>query len=864
HTLRFPKPIIAVRFQDYGGKRRNKSDKKCIESDSMDAKRKRNEGEEDIFTELLAGRSTSDRPGDQMPRQWQHSLTNMTVIDIRSAILFEPGLRTFLSIGNKLFCCVTVKEGFMLSAFNQIVPASGVDTLAFTALPCFKVKISLSPVVMPLQENKQHHFWNKSSHLFCVQPANSVSLLPSCAIIERSFYNKLFSPDSSLVDSPVLIFGSQDGQLHFWPVNDFAFSSTSSGKLGATQTSSSLLHHLEQAVSAIYVAKVSSQELSTRTENCVQTGGKHKSSKAVYCNALVFVGVCDKLVIALERKSSVDKGHSNPIEDKGHSNPIEFTEHAILGPVVCSCLNSTGDTLIHSTGKEIFFTKFSFNEEGNSAKVLAAFSTTALTTFSMHLPNICAVFSGNKKRKSEERNIQDKVFALALNGKLLQFCVPDFQDSDSLADPDIPPQIAGAKVKSYLADLENLSAELAKVHTAIEAEDKILKELNTFIHFACQLREGIADFEAPLKGEDTSPLCCSFKTSFSNLDNEGDASVTLNCKLVNQGSLPLSSCWSLMICVESEEAWLNKCSEERSIRGRSVPMRSLSPGSLLEIQIPLIKSMPSSFHIVAEAYLHCNLNAVVYNLQSHLQSGHLAKCVDNVIVPVARQVLDVLHFVTPFQAGAQAPLSHPFPGTREEIVKTLDLLNLETAYVQDLPENEKTNEVSLPGSYSASFHISQEAVNFIMNTSQKNLDTVSVLQFIMKDSSVTIDQLDPECSDLNLLTVNCNQASIHVKPTSGETLEVLLRCSTVQLLCHLHEAVLRRLKPAVLRDGRNCQLKAYALQKALEKLQVILQKKLMSLEDAISIGHDVQGSDVNFRVQLWTLYEELRKIVLLV
>ena len=44
----------------------------------------------------------------------------------------------------------------------------------------------------------------------------------------------------------------------------------------------------------------------------------------------------------------------------------------------------------------------------------------------------------------------------------------------------------------------------------------------------------------------------------------------------------------------------------------------------------------------------------------------------------------------------------------------------------------------------------------------------------------------------------------------------------------------------------------------------ILQKKLMSLEDAISIGHDVQGSDVNLRVQLWTLYEELRKIVLLV
>ena len=752
----------------------------------MDAKRKRNEGEEDIFTELLAGRSTSDGPCDQMPRQWQHFLTNMTVIDVKSAILFEPGLRTFLSIGNKLFCCVTAKGGFMLSAFNQIVPANGVDTLAFTTLPCFKVNICLSPVVMPLQESKQHHFWNRSCHLFCVQPSNSVSLLPSCAVIERNVYNKLFSSDSSLVDSPVVIFGSQDGQLHFWAVNDFAYSGTSSAKLGATQTSSSLLYHLEQAVSAIYVAKVSSQELPGRAGNCVQTGDRHKTTKPVYCNALVFVGVCDKLVIGSERKLFVDKDQTYP---------IEFTEHAILGPVVCSCLSSTQDILIHSTGKEIFFTKFSFNEDCNTAKVLPVFSTTALTTFSMHLPNICALFSANKKRKSDERNTQDKVYALALTGKLLQFCAPEFQDSDSLVDPDIPPQIAGTKVKSYLAELENLSAELAKVHTAIEVEDKILKELNTFIHFACQLREGTTDFETPLKGEDTSPLSCSFKASFSNLDNDGNVSVTLNCKLVNQSCLPLSSCWSLMIGVESKEAWLNQCSEEPSTLGKSVPLRSLSPGSFLEIQIPLMKSMQSSFHIVVvEAYLHCNLNAVVCNLQSHLQSGHLAKCVDDVIVPVARQVLDVLHFVTPFQAGAQVPLSHPFPGSREEIIKTLDKLNLETDYVQDLPENKKTNEASLPGSYSASFHLSQEAVNFITNTTRKNLDKVSVLQFILKDSSVTSDQLDPECSDLNLLTVNCNQASIHVKPAMGETMEVLLRCSNVQLLCHLHEAVLRRLK----------------------------------------------------------------------
>ena len=85
---------------------------------------------------------------------------------------------------------------------------------------------------------------------------------------------------------------------------------------------------------------------------------------------------------------------------------------------------------------------------------------------------------------------RDIVYAVAINGKLLQFPLPEFQDGESSIYCGISPQMAGEKVKNYLSEIETLSTELAKVHSTIETEDKILKELNIIIHIACQMNEG--------------------------------------------------------------------------------------------------------------------------------------------------------------------------------------------------------------------------------------------------------------------------------------------------------------------------------------------------------------------------------------
>ena len=798
-----------------------RSKKKCANLDqdpnvtTDNSKTRRND--DDVFTELLAGASTAGTL-DQKPKQSHHVSHCMTIIDLGSAVLFEPGLTTFFPIGDKIVCCGVSGESCMLSTFHQITPDSGLDTLAYAPLPAMKMTVNVSSVVTSLPKSRQSCYWNYRPQILCLQPDNSASCLLSCAAIERSFFNKLFNSDASLLDSPVIIFGGQDGQLFYWPVNSFGLTNTSSERLGSKQACTlQLLYHLEQGVSAIYPANIHCQEATSGTGPTTVTSESESNDKLKnkpsgnYCNSVVFVGDRDKLVIASERKA---------LPHKGRTSLVDFTEHAMLGPVLCSCLSSAGDSLVHSTGKEIFITKLSVNGKHDAMATTVAslptFSPTALTTVSMQIPNVSAVCCVNKKSKTDEVNRQDKVYALTVSGKLLQFHLPELEDGGSLIDSNISPQMVGEKVKNCLSEIEAQSAELARVNAAIESEDRVLKELNTVIHIACQMSEGTRALE-PLRMDrdrDALPVSCSFTPSVSSYDSSGTSSVTLQCKIVNQGTLPLSSCWSLVIHIQGKEPWLHQVTRESTTLGRSVPLKSLHPGSFLEIDIPLGKSLASSFHVVAEAHLYCNLNSILADLSVDLDPGNLGRnTVEDVMIPVSRQVLDVLHFVTPYEPGSQVPVPSIVPGSKEELLEILDKLDSETQHavlVEELSADSKAmnTDETLHGSYSATFQVSQDAVSFMKNanlaqkSAQATTQRAIVLQFIMRDSSIHKQQLDAECSYMDLLTVNGSRASMHVKPVSegampssdGPSVEVALLCSSVPLLCRLHEAVLTRLK----------------------------------------------------------------------
>ena len=766
----------------------------------------------DIFGELLVGTSTTveKTANKQSPK----TLKCMMCIDTGSAVLFQPGLRTFMPIGDKVVCCTASDESYVLSMFCPVTPKIDEVTLSFAPLPVFKMKVEVPSVITSLQESQRSCYQNYTPLLCCVQPDNSASCSSSCTVIERCLFNKLFNSEASLVDSPVVIFGGEDGQILFWPVNSFALTRASSGTLGGKQSfTPRLLYHLEQTVSAIYTANL--QDGSSGV-GCASKSGRsdqRKKESSGYCNALVFVGDRDKIVIASERKSLSHK----PEE----SAAINFTGHTILGPVLCSCLSNTGDTLIHSTGKEIFVTKLSINGEMDSTNsALVSLSTCTLpllSTVSMQVSNVCTVCCVDKKSKIGGTKTQ--VYALTVNGKLLQFILPELQDGEVPIDSNVSPQMAGEEVKNYLREIETQSTELAKINASIETEDRILKELNMVIHTACQLAEGVrVSGLLATPEQDTLPLSCTFTPTVVCYDNSGNSSVFLHCKVVNQGSLLLTSSWSVMVHVQGKEPWLCRDTGESHTMSRSIPLTTFDPGSLLEIDIPLSKSFCSSFHIIAEVHLYCNLNSLLADLRSESESGHKMP-VEDVVLPNSRQVFDVLHFVRPNQMGSHIPVqNHTVQGSKEELLQTLDKLNLQTQHAVNKEGlfghgGAKNADESLQfGSYSAIFHVSQEAVTFMKTSIQHKLSQnatqtltpqATVLHFIFMDSSISHEQIEAEYSGLNLLTVNGSYASIHVKPVTGRTcttsadgppLEVALHCSSIPLLCRLHEAVLTRLK----------------------------------------------------------------------
>lgn len=773
--------------------------------------------ENDIFGELLAG--TSATVGKTANKQSLKALKSMTLIDAGSAVLFEQGLKTFIPIGDKMVCCRASDQGYVLSMFGTVAPNGDVLMPAYEVLPELKTKVEMPSLMLSLEESQRSRHWSYTAQLCCVQPSSSVSCSSLCTVIERPLFNKLFNCEASLLDSPVVIFGGEDGQILFWPVNSFALTSRTSETLGGKQSfTPQLLYHLEQRVSAIYTANIQCQKdssgvgyASAASES--ESSAKHKKESSGYCcNALVFVGDCDKIVVACERKSQkVDEVRA-----------IHFSGHTILGPVLCSCLSNRGDTLVHSTGKEIFVTRLSINDAMDATNSTPVFSSslmlTLFTTLSMQIPNICTVCCVDKKNKTAGTVTQ--AYALNMNGRLLQFVLPELQAGESHIYSNFSSQMAGEKVKSCLSEIETQSAELTKVNATIETEDRILRELNMVIHTACQLAEGAAVSGIETTPQhDMFPISCTFTHSVLSYDSSGNSSVSLHCKVVNQGSVLLSSSWSLLVQVQGQEPWCHRVTAESHTIGHSMPLKIFNPGSFVEIDIPLSMSFSSSFHIVAEVHLYCNLNSLLADLRTDPNSGSFfKKPVEDVLIPINRRVFDVLHFVRPHPMGSHVSVKNPLPGSKEELLQTLDKLNSAIQFTinkEDLfgQGGVENAEKSLQfGSYSATFLVSQDAVSFmkiaIQNKTAQNATQAAaksltpqatVLRFILTDSSVAHQQIEPECSGIDLLTINGSRASIHVKPATrlvtsadGPPLEVALHCSSILLLCRLHEAVLTR------------------------------------------------------------------------
>ena len=771
----------------------------------------------DIFAGLL-GCSTSGNASNKSIHKSHQDSQCITVVD--SAVLYQPGLITFLSTDDKILCFTATDCSCVLSEFCRTSSDDGdPDQISYSALPAFKTTLEMSLLITPTNGSECCYNYSPCKLQLCfVQPSN-VCNVPcfSSVTICRSFFNKLFGSEASLLDSPVILFGGEDGQICFFPINGFTSSGTSSccqalRDGGASPLPLRLLYHLEQEVSAILVAKVNCQDHQSPNRYPYPANDNERSdplsdkSNSYDSNAVVLVGKLNKIVIVSE---------STFKSCKGSSNAVEFAEHTILGPVMCCCLNSNGDTLLHSTGKEIFITKLSIFHDGEDNKS----APVTLNSISLPIPNICAVCcEPGKKSRATEVKKQDKIIALTIGGKLISFCLPGVENGISCGASNISSQVAGQKVKDFLCEIESQSESLAKVNTTIEIEDKILKELNIIINIACELIGNMRELSGTKfkkeRTQDISSVSCIFTPNVICHDSIRNCTVNLHCRVANQGHLPLSSCWSLMVQIEGKQAWLQKDGGEPYTIGRSVPIQSLDGGSAFTLDIPLSKCLSSSFYIVAEAHLYCNLNHLLSHLKGKTVLGFfLHEEVQNIVIPIQRQVFDVLDFMQPYVVGPHVSVQGQAYGSLHELVKTLGNMQSELHLTSNTRRN---TEQSVSGMHSAVFQISGDTVSVMKDYIESSIGfdftsattELTVLYFIVIKSGVSLQLINKDSLSVNLITINGDHVAIHVRSVTPHTnaqntselfgAEVTLQCASISLLCRLHEAVLSRLKVKLL------------------------------------------------------------------
>lgn len=256
------------------------------------------------------------------------------------------------------------------------------------------------------------------------------------------------------------------------------------------------------------------------------------------------------------------------------------------------------------------------------------------------------------------------------------------------------------------------------------------------------------------------------------------------------------------------------------------------------------------------------------------------------MIPVRQKVFDTLHWVQPTQLGPQVQTDCTIPNSKEEVLQTIDRLNstinnvvCKSIFGQDTKEiAEEPTEVR---NYSTAFIVSEDAIKFMTTTIKNDLTLKKTFQteslspqatffhFIFMGSSIAHHQIDVGYSCINLLSVDGGHASIKITPISGMTrstngspMEVTLHCSCVPLLCRLHESMLTRLKPLITCGTSRNQMRAYDVQKQLEKLQD-LHKCVILLEDEMSMGTDKRES-IAVKRTLWALYEKMRGVILMI
>lgn len=740
---------------------------------------------------------------------------NVVNIPLSNVVLCKPGVVNVVCISSSVIITGGINEiGYCVAVYSVH------GLVNFVQNPVEQQRITISSLcqsTIPMSVTEPSF---NTPILTCIWPSGSLSNHQLSYTLDRTVFELLFGSEASLFDLCVVLIGTCEGHVYFFPLaSDMTSQDVLTPKDKLKQSSllqnmaerktrsftlaPSLLYCLEQPVSAISLARIPFIEVKDKKA--------HAENAKVTCgNCVLFVGKRNKLVVSYQNRSS-----------RSNRNAV-FAECQIPGPVWSSTVEETSNVFMHSTGQEIFISKLEIQCTELSSQATPE-QVVITTIHCIKLPFACVMVNVTPATLEQ---CKDNLIVLTLKGKLQKLDISNIHDSSSrFLLMKISPTTAGNKIKCLLSEIERISKKLSQLNLSIKAEDTILKDLNIVTSLICRIMDKHTQkmYGMPKKGSDcVIDILCSVIPTVREAGNVTSPLVNLQCKVVNQWTATFGKGWSLLVQVNlTEQGTVNPTGCQKTT-SKAVPLNMFASGQHVVLEFPL-HSVVLFNSVKVLFFLHFDLNAVLSNLD-----GNTCISAESVVIPLDVKMLDVIDFLRPvtrnkscFETPEHLMVDRRAISLQQKISTALKSVNSRLTSRADGLESATNNTnkqiTCAQTSYQSILFLSQSCIHYISQQVQTNKHLCGTKEPITLEESVLIFLTNgnkafmlADCQQgfVKTETPTGKQIELRVQPRSKSTsdvpqiemgekrckFELVLQAPTVQLICSLHEAVLTRLK----------------------------------------------------------------------
>uniref|UniRef100_A0A4W4EYM3 FA core complex associated protein 100 n=1 Tax=Electrophorus electricus TaxID=8005 RepID=A0A4W4EYM3_ELEEL len=633
-------------------------------------------------------------------------------------------------------------------------------------------------------------------------------------LLEPLLFRLLFGVDTSLVHSPVILCGLPDGRLFFFPLLLPMLTSSR----GEQKPQIKMLYSLEQPVTFIGTSV---------------TGEKGPQY-------LVVIGQRGRILIAMANQEGSD----------GKAADCSFIEHTVQGPVECACVD--GERLYYSTSANLLALSL-INTSASPSSPLTRPKRPAVFSQSAVCLSVCRVAALAEPCITPAGSVE--LLALSLSGKLLQVTLPQASDKESLSR--LVSSQVGQRVNDLMGGIGNIWERASSMKHQLQLKNNTLRCLNHVFN-VCHLILNCHKNDQEVC-ERKPPISCRGVANWSTLLQKD--SLILTCILENLSDCALHQGWTLCIEVYSSRSHI----ADGSSTTYSFALKKVDCGEKLEVNLPL--------DIDGEVFLPVKINCyLVYSLHSLFhpeELGHLSVVSD---IPISQLLRDngcISLALNTLTLDWLDCLRIAEPNSYADVPKQLTTWESTHKFLSSKQTRTQLQSMSKAGPHAVVVRISSELLRTGLSLPGCSTAVlcISVLKWLVFRTSETGDYkpiqnpvvcaLGPGRHEARLLTKEV-LSGINSKGDLS-VVEVQVESFSVEALCGLHHAVLRRvqalLKEAPVTHGGPVSLRGQHLTEAVQHAESLYK----DLQD--SRTPDTFGGVMKIRKtsELFQLYLQLRE-----